>query len=65
LTLLHTEQGWTAEEIAYQFDMLSLADVYAVIAFYLRQMLMMSSVAIAITLKIPCGLRGFVNDKSV
>jgi len=30
------EQGSTAEEIAYQFDMLNLADVYAVIAYYLR-----------------------------
>ena len=30
------EQGSTAEEIAYQFDVLNLADVYAVIAYYLR-----------------------------
>lgn len=30
------EQGSTAEEIAYQFDVLNLSDVYAVIAYYLR-----------------------------
>ncbi len=30
------EQGSTAEEIAYQFDVLNLADVYAAIAYYLR-----------------------------
>lgn len=30
------EQGLTAEEITYQFDGLNLADVYAVIAYYLR-----------------------------
>lgn len=30
------EQGLTAEEIAHQFDVLDLADVYAVITYYLR-----------------------------
>ena len=30
------KQGATAEEIVVQFDSLNLADVYAVIAFYLR-----------------------------
>ena len=31
------QQGATAEEIAQQFDALALADVYAVIGFYLRR----------------------------
>lgn len=36
-TVVYTfEQGATAEEIAQQYPSLSLADVYAVIAFYLR-----------------------------
>jgi len=36
-TMVHEfEQGLTAEEIAYQFDVLNLADVYAVITYYLR-----------------------------
>lgn len=36
-TVVHEfEQGSTAEEIAYQFDVLNLPDVYAVITYYLR-----------------------------
>lgn len=30
------KQGLTAEEIVYQYDSLDLADVYTVIAYYLR-----------------------------
>ncbi|MBF2025702.1 MAG: DUF433 domain-containing protein [Oscillatoriales cyanobacterium C42_A2020_001] len=36
-TIVHEfEQGLTAEEIAYQFEVLDLANVYAVITYYLR-----------------------------
>ncbi|CAG0982303.1 hypothetical protein ANRL3_02212 [Anaerolineae bacterium] len=31
------EQGATAEEIAHQYSSLNLADIYAVIGYYLRQ----------------------------
>ncbi len=31
------EQGATAEEIAYQYSSLNLADVYSVLGYYLRQ----------------------------